>query len=277
MTPSDEPHLPAPWGRHPLPDDGPLALELGPLVVWARRREGEVRLAHAPGDWTRAGRHRPGGPTAGPEDRDWVRWPVPEATSELGLAPVFPPRTLVIEPEVSFRLLPRGRARIFVRVPLWARFTVHGDEHGGEDRTLTEVPSVTLSDTWWGSTTEGELCYWLATTARRRVEPDVFEPHAAVCPLELANRSDDELPVERIALRVAHLSLFSEEGRLWADVTRVRYRGADEGSAIEVSGEPPREAPDARRVSGPREAPPARGFHGLTFARLKSLSGLAGL
>lgn len=280
MTPPGDTPLPAPWGRHPLPDDEPLALELGPLRLRARRRAGEVWLAHEPGDWTRAGRAGTGArPGAGPageagSPEDWIRWPVREDDQEMELAPTLPPRPLVAEPEFPFRLLPRARARIFVRVPLWVRVSVPLE---GERRQLTEVPTVTLSDTWWGTPTEGELCWWLSTTARREVTPEVFEPNVAVCPLALVNRSDDELPVEKIAVRVAHLTLFSDEGRLWADGTRVRYRGAEEGSDLEFSGRPPEEASGAVRVADPREEPPSRGFHARTFARLKSLPGLGGL
>ena len=184
--------------------------ELGPLGLWLRHRGDEVWMAHVPGDWTRAGRGRPRERPVEPEDADWIRWPVPEGTTELELAPALPPRPVVAEPELSFRLLPRARARVFVRVPLWVRLDALVD---GEPRKLAEVPTATLSDTWWGTPTEGELCYWLSTTARREVEREVFEPNVAVCPLLLSNRSDDELPVERIALRVIHLTLFAEEDR----------------------------------------------------------------
>lgn len=263
--------LPAPWGERALEPDGTLALELGPLALRARSVGDEVWLAHEPGDGARSGRRRESAPEAA--DGDWVRWPVPEGADRVHLSPVFPPRPLVAEPDRSFRLLPRAGARIFVRVPLWVRVDVVADAR----RTLTEVPSVVLSDTWWGGFTEGELCYWLRTTARRRVPSEAFRPHLAACPLELVNRSDEELPVEKIVLRVAHLSLFAEDGRLWADETRVRYRGADEPSEIQVSGRRPAEAPEGVRVADPREPPPARGFRALTVARLKALPGLGGL
>ncbi len=276
MTPPDDDPLPAPWGRHALPDDEPLALEIGPLTLRARRRQGEVWLAHAPGDWTRAGRDRPAEPEprAEKEEPEWVRWPVSGETPELGLAPVLPDRPIVVEPELSFRLVPGARARVYVRVPLWVRVAARTAD---QERPLTEVPTATLSDTWWGPTTEGELCYWLATTARREVPDEVFEPNLAVCPLTLVNRSNEELPVEKIALRVVHLGLYVEEGHLWTDETRVRYRGPEVGSDIEVGGRAPEEASGAARVTEPREEPPSRSFHGRTFARLRSLPGLGGL
>lgn len=271
-TQTTAPALAPPWGRHPLPTDETLTVAVGPLLLRARARPDEIWLAHVPGDGTRSGRRAEGPPSG---EGEWVRWPVSEAPKEIALAPLFPPRAVVAEPGPAFRLLPRGRARIYVRVPLWARVdAILGDAAA---RRLTEVPTVVLSDTWWGGVTEGELCYWLATTARRRVPFEVFQPHLVVCPLELSNRSDEELPVEKLVLRVAYLSLFSDQGRLWADETRVRYQGPAAGSEIEVAGTAPPEAPAAVRVAEPRVRAPARGFRALAIARLKALPGLGGL
>lgn len=265
--------LSLPWGRHALDAGETLTLEVGPLTLRVRSTADEVWVAHDPGDWTRTGRGAARGTPSPPEAGDWARWPVPAEPGGISLSPVFPPRPVVVEPEHSFRLLPRAEARVFVRVPLWARLALPP----ADGRALAEVPAVVLSDTWWGTPTDGELCYWLSTTARREVSADVFAPHLAVCPLRLSNRSDDELPVEKIVLRVAHLSIFGGEGRLWADETRVRYRGVDEGSDVEVAGSRPREAGDAVRVADPREPPPSRGFRARTFSRLKTLPGLGGL
>lgn len=260
-----------PWGSHDLPADQTYSVEIGPMTLWVRSRAGEIWLAHASGDWTRSGRDASREPPS--DGEGWVRWPVTAGTDGLRLSPIFPPRTLVVKPELSFRLLPRSGARIYVRVPLWARV----EATGAEDVGLTEVPSVVLSDTWWGEFTEGELCYWLPTSARRSVGRDVFAPHRVVCPLELSNRSEDELEVEKIALRAAHLSVFRGQHGFWSDVTRVRYRGENEGSDIDVAGRAPEEAgTGARRVTVPR-TPLTKSFRTRTFSRLRTLSGLAGM
>lgn len=264
--------LEPPWGDHPLPE-GPdvRAVAIGPLTLWARCTADEIWLAHHSGDWTDRGEIREAGPPS--EDEGWTRWPVPDETESLRLTPVFPPRTLVVKPELSFRLLPGAHGRIYVRVPLWVRAVAAGsDEH-----VLTEIPTVVLSDTWWGEFSEGELCYWLSTTARRQVAPEIFQPHLAVCPLDLANRSETELEVEKIALRVDHLSVFRGENGFWSDVTRVKYRGDAEESEVEISGRKPSEAGgDVVRVSEPRSRS-SRSFSARTFSRLRSLPGLGGM
>lgn len=273
MTRLDRTSLSPPWGIHTLPADEELQLAVGPLRIRVRTTGDEIRVAHLSGDWARPGASREPERLEEPsEETDWIRWPIDRPVERIGLVPVFPDRPLVLAPESSFRLLPGGSARIYVRVPLWVALEV-GD---GEGERLAELPTVILSDTWWGSLTDGELCYWLPTNARREVTAETFTPYQAVCPLALSNRADEELSVEKIALRVEHLSVYEEEGHLWSDETRVKYRGEESGSEIAVSGRPPQEAADAVRVSPARTPIPSRAIHVRTFARIRALSGKGG-
>ena len=259
MTPEDAaaPGL-GPWTVHPVPDEGDVPVSVGPLTLRIAQESGEIRLALVR-DTTAADGEAPG----------WIRWAPADWTGQVALIPVFPDRPVVVVPEDSFWLLAGAEARIYVRVPLWVRV----EALGRTPTALLSVPTVESSDTWWGTVEEGELCYWLGTRARRRVTEDLLADHLAVCPLQLVNRSPDDLHVDKIAFRVAYLSLFAHEGRgIWADVTRVRYLGEAEGSRLEMSGEPPAEAPGAKLLAPPRERM-ARGFRARTFARLRSIQG----
>lgn len=271
MASETDTELAPPWGKHALPDDAePWSHRLGPLVLWVRTRPDEIWESHSPGDWIRTREEPPEEPPR--DDERWTRWPVTERPRTVVLSPVFPSRSLVVKPENSFRLLPDSQARIYVRVPLSARLSISAPQ----ERGLTEIPTVELSDTWWGEFTEGEVCYWLSTTARREVTPEVVGPHQAVCALDLSNRSREELEVQRIALRVEHLSLFRGRHGFWSDLTRVRYRGDQEGSQIDVTGRPPQEAGETARVTEAR-TPVTKRFQARTFSRLKSLSGWGGV
>lgn len=284
---------PPPWGHHDLEVDGERSVRLGPLELRMKRTDQEIWLtqrrvegepgASGPEKTDAAGTNRTktiGEPTderrapeagaglAEGDEPEWSRWAVPEDTTGVRLEPVFPDRALVVEPEQTFHLVRGARVRVYVRVPLWVSVGLPSPSGVG----LTEIPTHILSDTWFGDFTEGELAYALPTSARRRVTPDVFAPHLAICPLSLGNDGVDQLEVEKLCLRVAHLSLFSRGPALWSDETRVRYQGEDEQSRIHISGDVPREAPDAVRVRPPR-IPLARGFRARTFARLADLSG----
>jgi len=101
-----------------------------------------------------------------------------------------------------------------------------------------------LSDTWWGTFTEGELGYWLGTKARRAVTSSIFAPHLAVCPLLLINDAEQVLPVDRFAVRVSYLTLFASDEAVWTDEVEVRYQGGLDGSEVRYTGETPVDAGD---------------------------------
>ncbi len=256
-----------PWGPVDLASGAVVPCRIGPRDHWFAFRQGEVQVATAlDGE---------GGATPAaepPEEVEWARWAVPPGgEGSVFLRPALPDRSVVLQPEVPFSLLPRAEARIFVRIPLWVRV-----EMAGGDRTLLhEVPSVELSDTWWGGFLDGELCYWLHTHARREMRQELLVPHLAVCPLLLLNRSGSDLRVEKLAFRVSHLSLFLHDGGFWADESVVRYEGEAEGSQVEITGRAPEEAKGAPRVAEPR-IPVVRSFSARTFQRLRGLPGLGG-
>lgn len=247
------------WGEFVLSPGETREMVLGTLRLEVRRLTAEL--------WVRIS--RTDGASA-PEDGDWVRWSIsPEARIEL--LPSLPDRRLVVSTEHPFHLPPRGKARLYVRVPLHARIVVTGAR--GVRTTAVDAPSLVMSDSWWGTFTDGELAYWMTTKARVDVTDDLFLPHLAMCPFALVNDSKEPLPVGRFAVQVSHLSLFSSGDQIWTDEVRVRYGASDEGSEIEFGGRPPEECKDGVRMQPPREAPPS-GIRALTFARLISKSGI---
>jgi hypothetical protein len=191
----------------------------------------------------------------------------------LRIMPVFPDRALVVKPEHPFTLLRRASARIYMRVPVWVRLEAVA-ERGGAAAVLTEVPTTHLSDTWWGDFLEGEMAFWLSTSGRRVLKPEDFEAHLVISALQMDNRSGDDLRVEKLALRVEHLSIYEKDGWLWAEEVQVHYHGEDEGSEIHMDDRPPHEAADARELTPARAQ--KRSFRTRTFARLKALSGWGG-
>lgn len=236
--------------------DGEVERTLGELTLSIRRVPQEI--------WIR-GSHR----SRPSEPDDWMRWSV-GPSDVFDLRPGLPDRPVVVSPEQPFNLPPRAEALVYVRLPLSVR--LFRRDPAGAETVVAELPSLILSDTWWGSHTEGELAYWLATTARRSAPAEIFMPHLAICPLLLANLSTEALPVERFAIRTAHLTLFGHDEALWTDEVHVRYQGASEGSELRYTGEVPREAGHVTRIAPPRAAPPRR-LHARTFGRLRALAG----
>jgi hypothetical protein len=263
MASSGPPSLPLspPWGRFTLRADEPLDLRIGPQFIRLLLTEGEVRLAQEAAAPEALGR--------------WSRWAVPRSGGELGevsvrLRPALPDRPLLVQPEVPFSLLPLAEARIFIRVPLTIRLEIDLEPTSTRPPVLfRSIPTLALSDTWWGEPNHGELCWWLETTARRRVEASLLEPHLAICPLHMTNQSRADLRVEKLCFRMRYLSLFSDGQGFWADTARVRYQGESEGSRINMTGTAPTEATAPRLVAAPQVE--TQGFTARTFARLRAL------
>jgi hypothetical protein len=245
------------WAHHPVPREGDLALRIGPLELTGQRRGDELRLR-----WWRVGEPRP-------KPRTWTRWATPESwDGSIWLSPALPDRLVVVEPDVEFRLVQGARARLYVRVPLSLQVSIEA-----KARTpLLQLPTVVMSDTWWGSLEEGELGYALPTFGRRQLSDVDYEDHLCICTLQLENRSTEDLRVDKIALRTRHLSLYADGPRIWSDVTRVRYLGDDTGSRIRIVSGAPDEAGAAKLATPSRERP-ERSFTARTFARLRSTLG----
>jgi len=267
----------SPWGRRTLTEGEVSSVRIGPRDLWFTTRNGEILIAsRGPSQDSDPAVFYSGDPTpAPPAGTSWVRWVAPARESTIILRPTFPDRLLVLDPESPFHLLPRAVARVFVRVPLWIRVELVLKGVAGTVLILDEFPSVFLSDTWWGDFMDGEIASWIPTTARREMHTGLFAPHLAVCSLEIENRAEKDLQVEKLALRCTQLSIFAQDGVFWADTAQVTYRGDEEDSLVEVTGVPPEEAKGGTLITRPR-SPQQKGFRVKSFGRLLTLPGMGG-
>lgn len=227
------------WGEHTV--EGKLAAEwtAGDLQLRAKAEEDEIWIS---------GKY-PAHPSSGKQQAEWSRWALKKPSPSLNIVPVFPDRSVVVQPENPFWLLPGVQVRVYVRVPIWVSLRLPAREN----RLLAELPSVVLSLTWFGTPTEGELCYWISSSARRTPASDNGQEHLAICPLQLKNTSNEDLSVQKICLRVKWLALFERDGRLWSNETKVQFRGAADASHVQVQSGPPGEAAGAELISPARE------------------------
>lgn len=259
------------WGTYQVEDLRRVKkLKLGPLTLWLHSTRREVRLAFRN---VNPAVHEQAIETETAEPESWIRWTNEDREAEVQLQPVFSDLPLVARPNDPLFIGRETKAKIYVRVPVWCRVVLHSN---GVDRISMELPSLILSKTWSGTTTEGELCYWAPTSARREYEESLFEPHLVICPVEISNDSGEELQVERLCLRVAHLSIFDARGQMWSDLTEVSFAGGRKVSGIGVSGKPPAEAARAQLVGKPR-IPEKRSFSARTFSWIKDIPGFSAI
>lgn len=245
------------WYPITLAENETYSKSVGPLTLYLKRTSNEVWIAH----------DRSQMENVDESSLDWSRWALKKNDAELQLLPLLPDKQVVVGPEHSFHLGVGAEVRIFTRIPVW--IGVYAMENSL--KKLMEVPSVVLSKTWFGDFVGGELCYWISSTARSQISPEIFQPHTAICTLNIRNDSEEELRIEKLSVKVDHLSLFLSDRQLWSDEMQIQYKGGDQHSDIHITGKVPHEACDAVLLQSPRN-PEKRSFAERTFKMLSEIT-----
>ncbi|MBU0568554.1 DUF432 domain-containing protein [bacterium] len=263
---TENPKVERRWGEFPLPLEVSSRWEFGPLQLWCKTVHNDFWIAYRHQEPEKEIKESGAEP---PEEVCWSRWALKGAYERMRISPLFPDLPVVVKPEATFILTPQARTKVYVRCPLWIRIELVGKSN----LTIEEIPTVALSKTWFGEFADGELCYWISSAARSRIETDPGRLFMAICPIHITNQSKEELIVEKICLRVGGLSLFDSQGQLWAGETKAAYYGSTNFSQVEATQKPPAEAGKGKLITPPRN-PARKNFTERTFASLKSLPGM---
>lgn len=207
----------------------------GPMQIWVRRqnhdwltftkREPEQQKAF---EFTTEG-ERP------PSDSIWNRYAFRQEENQISLKPAFPDRPLVVRPRSPLQLPPKNKVTFYISIPLWIRL-----QFGNENPVVVEnLPTVVLSNTWFGLPTEGELCYALKTGAVRELSQARLGDHRAICSLTVKNESTEVYPVTKICLPTRYLSLHQGKSRLWTNTMEIVHQGPTRTGLLRPQSEPP--------------------------------------
>lgn len=254
------------WNEYEITEDEILCFNLKTIRIWFQKKDSELLISHVKIDNENSEEHNT---TEVAEELEWSRWAVEKDKIKIRVLPVFPDRPVVVKPELAFRLTDGTKARVYVRVPIWIRIELVGRK----SEILLELPSVSLSNSWFGNFMKGELCYWISSGARRTIEPDPNRPYLAICPIQIIDDTDEELFIEKLCLRVQNLTMFYNGKQLWSDETKVYYKGITATSQIEVSHAAPKECLKSQLLSKPRHVV-KRGITAKTFSTLRELPGM---
>lgn len=241
------------WGTYGLAIGEAAFLRVGPLSLWATRREHEWRLMTVRGDDAldaTLDRRMPVDAGEIPSDAEPLRFGFGRAPEAVTILPVLADRPVVVRPEMAFYVPPGESVRMYVSTPLWLRVVV-----GEAEEAAHELPIHRPSDTWFGPTVmEGELCYASRSHLRLSADEVEFRPHRAVTELLLRNRAQDPLLLDRLKIPVEHLSVYAgNDGRLWTEpVTLVRDSDGD-FAAVRIGERAPASVDGARLLTPARE------------------------
>ncbi|MCB9506315.1 MAG: hypothetical protein H6698_00290 [Myxococcales bacterium] len=233
----------AQWAPIEVSPDGVAERSFGPL---------NLQIRWGAGDWTVAVEHEGALDVRSPKplpSLDVVRFAGSDgAAAVVHIEPRLLDRPVVARPETPIYVLAGETVRLFVSSPLMVALRV-----GERGASLTEVPTVRLSDTWFGpSTRVGELCYASRTGARLRLADVPRTPIRAVSSVRITNRASTHVRIERVRIPCPELSLYRDEsGQLWTEELRL-LRTGDGDRAEPVLSNVPEGVGTVTLVSGPR-------------------------
>ena len=256
------------WGQVAIPGNMQVRWQLGPLTVWLQRLPNEMRLAWRNEEKAMAYEVAAvGAPEDLADDLHMERYGFSQDLDQVHVVPALPDRPVVSTPEKPLHVFAGEQVVLYLTFPLWLRI-----EAGTPPRRLLDLPTLRLSDTWFGPPTqEGGLCYASHNFGRLALDEVRPRPHRALTAVHLRNHAAEPLCVERIHVPLPHLSLYQDRaGVIWTE-NLILERHEVQAPLVALLGHgPPPEAEDAQRVVPPRQAqkrhPLARALGGLISA-----------
>lgn len=252
------------WDPIKIEIDETISIQLGSLNLWIHRGEQEWYIAfeHRATEMERLSVSR----CREMADLEWTRWMINERVDEIKLHPCMPDRPVIVRPEMPISLLPKQSVQFFIGVPIWIGISLDDRFHN-----ITEIPSMILSNSWFGPTTEGELCYGMRTTAKLQQKDLQPHPHRVVVPFEIRNASDETLDFARLCMHTNSLRIYQGHDRMWTNQGRATYRGENKWSRVVYArGVPPYDG--SGRLIGQAREPVDRGAILRTFDNWKNLA-----
>lgn len=149
-----------------------------------------------------------------PEDVTASRFVFRQAPNRLRLVPRSLDRPVVVKTEQPVQVPPGENIVFYISSPVCVSV-----ELPQQPLVLQETPTLQLSDTWFGPSTQvGAMCYAARTHARNSRADVPLRPHRAVTPVTVSNRTEGFLAIERLSIPVPLLALYgAADGSLWTD------------------------------------------------------------
>ncbi len=220
------------WNPVGIDKNQTLHWHIGALRLWIRRTGSELCIYHeeTPEETSTllCAADQPA-----PEDATWQRWSVGEESSKLQLKPVMPDRPVVVRPENALAFCKNVEEIFYARIPF--RVSILTGEETAEN-LLWEIPTRTLSNTWFGpDTMRGELCYGMQSSARQSLEGVEPVAHRVICPVMLKNTSDGLFDLKRLCIYTQHLNVYCYAGKLWTSRQEITFRGENKRDQLQYN------------------------------------------
>ncbi|MEY3182938.1 MAG: hypothetical protein RLZ35_923 [Pseudomonadota bacterium] len=218
------------WGTFNLVDNESRFWKVGNQVICLDRYNDEWHIAHCPAD-----QFNPTIP-ARAVDLPFKTFVLRNQGNDITLSPTLPDRPVVSQLEHPLHIPAGEKITLYVSSPVWMKITT-----GKVPQILLDdIPTQTLSDTWFGlNTLEGELCYASKTRCSSRLEEFSTSSERIISPLLIKNRSKKTLILDQLSVPLPYLSVYTDSvNRLWTEQLIIHRDGDDDPSVKVAKGAP---------------------------------------
>lgn len=259
------------WDEFQIENGKTINLIIGSLSIWIERRGEEYLFAWAYSDENVKALSGIQVKDAGdvPEDLSWNRYFVQDPSTKLQLVPTLPERAVVVSPEFPVKLAPNANVLFFISIPLWVQIMT-GSKKGVQ---FLEIPSQVLSNTWFGDSMTGELCYALKTRALRTLEEHGDHTPRIICPVRILNRGYDPLDFQSLCVHVEHLRVYGSAEHLWSNDVTITYKGDEQPSEIRYVDKVPKHEKKCVLLS-PERVPTQKNILIKSFSLIKTFTAI---
>jgi hypothetical protein len=260
------------WNAVTIRDNIYYQARLGPLQIFIVKQGNELKISESrlsgedlsSENWE--SEVSPIQPGDALESEGWKRWIVSAENFSLQFSPMMPNRPVIVRPESQIQLLPGGKTRFYVSIPLWLRIMT------GDKQVLTEIPTLILSNIWFGDQIAGELCYAIKSQAMTNFEKRKMKVYTAVCPILIENQSEKSFIFQRLSIHTEYLGVFLGTKHLWTNQIEVKLEGEEQKSVIDISENAPGIEKIKEKLSDAREVP-SKKFYRKVFSELPFIRG----
>ncbi len=237
------------WKKNTLETDVCCEAGIGPLTVWVKKLGDEVRIA------SRVEKESISNARDDsqfsilqevPKGLNWTRYISHREEVELSFLPVMPDRAVVMRPEEPLKLPPGRKAVFYVRIPIWVQVSAHSD---GKDTVFCQIPTVELSNIWFGDPVAGQLCYSLRSRARREFIDFTPMPHRVICPVFISNKTEKMIDLERLCVQSQFLDIYTADSLMWTNDIKVEFQPKEDLAVFSYSNKPSTIKPKAQLLS----------------------------
>lgn len=209
------------WTKYSLKNNQVYFWHVGNRQFYLSSNEKEIKIARQNAGILEKDLHKLMKASELPKDVLWRSYIVDNSTS-IHIQPIMPDRPLVIKTAHDIFIMPGRSLTLYARIPVWLGFYIHSINSGN---LLLQDSSVDLSSTWFGPPDSGILSYSLYNPVTLSLENATTNDYEIVCPLKIFNGSTTSLKLERIALEVDHLKIYTGNIGLCTNEVRIKYKG----------------------------------------------------